>query len=348
MKKNILNVILITIIFSFVASCDKEKINLKENNIDKEIAYTLPESLDITIPVKNGIPVYQNRNEMIEIANLLESEYDNRINAFVIKKGIKPKDDFDKITTENSFDVELPYRMFDKLQNYNTLYCQILDNEKKWLNTNTEPDWDKNPTAHFIENKFRILANEYGELIISDKIYHILPNGVTYEISNNDFKLLNSIRENHINSEIDNQNLKIYNGQVDVKGCHTSGKKTSYYYYTYNGSKKYLRELSFGWSVIVNGTMFKSKIISYKYQNGKWKNHSPYYISTTLHFKCYKKRNCSYVRSWNGTSGFYYRHSVTASNGWGFKRYATDHGQMSGYYKVRENNSTLFASGLTY
>jgi hypothetical protein len=345
----ILNLIIMLIFSIFTTSCKKEiqSIQIDESIEHKILNYKLPENLKLSIPIENDVPTYDSREVINDIANTLEEEYSTWVNKFVEEMNIQPDDDFDQIAEEYGFDPYLPYKKFEEYHGFKTLFSKILDEENKWLSSE-KPDWDNCPQMHFIDSKFRAIVNSYGEFKVEDKIYHINENGVTYEILYNDFELLVDIRDQNELTKLDYPNLTVYNDETDSKGCYTSGTKTAYYYYSYSGSKRYLRKLTFGWSALINGTMFKSIITSYKNESGSWKNHSPYYISTSLNVKCYKRTNCSYKKSWSGQGGFNYRHSVTVSNGWAFKRYATKHGDMSGYYKVRENSSTLFDSGLTY
>jgi len=196
---NISFILVFSIIFSTIIfnSCEKndEVIKKQEANISNRQNYKLHSELKVDLEQKEGLLIFEDKEQFDNITNLLMTETENYINSYFSKfKEDATVDEVNKQVDEDDFNPNLVYEEFEKYHSIKSLRSKLVNLENEWLDN--EKLTGEDPSIYPLSERCLPIANVNGEYQIGKSIYRVEKSGTVYEILNKDYKALERIRNN--------------------------------------------------------------------------------------------------------------------------------------------------------
>ncbi len=179
-----------------ITSCEKEDSlskKVQQNEIVSNKNYELPAELKTNLKQVNDLVVFENKEQFDKISNLLILETEKYIESYFLKfdKSVT-EEEVNIIVEEEGFNPNYVYEAFENYHSIASLRAELVILEAKWLD-NSELEGD-NPAYYPISERCLPIANANGEYQIGESIYRVEQSGTVYEIVNEDYTALETIR----------------------------------------------------------------------------------------------------------------------------------------------------------
>ncbi len=204
MRRNII-LSLSLLFFIILQGCDKK--NFDKEDGSKNDGYQIPNEIVKDVELTNGILRFKSIDHIIYVMNSIEVEQEKKTSEFFETYKEFSDEEKSEIAKAINFHPCMVYEAFEKELGFYSLRADIANKEKEWLN-HKDLDMKTNPNNHYIDGQGqRTVINPNGVLIIGNSIYIAKDNGVTYEIPEMDFMIM----EEFLNDDYKNiDKVKIY------------------------------------------------------------------------------------------------------------------------------------------
>jgi len=210
--------VIITSVIMIINSCEKDTELIEDQTINIQLnqKYELPTELKTDLKQKNGLVIFQNKEQFDKITNLLEEETEKYINSYFSKFDKDASiEEINNQVDKDKFNPNVVYEAFEEYHSITSLRSRLVELEDEWLDHETLEG--NSPLNHTLSERCWPIANTSGEYQIGETIYRAEKSGVIYEIGNSDYETLNQIRNNpkeFLNYKSTNSNLIIHNPEA--------------------------------------------------------------------------------------------------------------------------------------